>query len=220
METRLKIFFKKAFLLSLCISSALGVVEATEVISEVSDLGKCRSFVFIRHGQTPWGPDDILKGPQDLSLNEVGFKQAVMASQVISRKIPLKNPVVVSSSLRRALETAQIFVTEMNLKSPIIQEENIQERYYGDYSKAPRENPSSFVPDDAESDEDFQKRVSRALSKVLHQYPSEEKDLVVVSHQKVFQFLAAWLSHQHLKLEQGGVCQFKFVDGQYVPEIY
>ena len=33
-----------------------------------------KDFIFIRHGETNWGPNDILKGPLDLSLNELGYK--------------------------------------------------------------------------------------------------------------------------------------------------
>jgi broad specificity phosphatase PhoE len=69
-----------------------------------------RSFLFIRHGQTSWGMDDILKGPQDLELNEIGCGQAKIIYEKIN-KDHIKNPVVYCSHLKRAHETATIFVS-------------------------------------------------------------------------------------------------------------
>lgn len=178
-----------------------------------------RDFLFIRHGQTPWGQDDILNGPQDLRLNETGRHQAETAYKTVQEHQTIKRPVIYSSHLQRAQETATIFANKFLLEIPIILKEGLQERYYGDYSKATTKNYRDYQPLDAESVETFQQRVRNALIEIFNQIPDSAGDLIVVSHQKVFEFLAQWLSNQQLRLEQGGVCYFKFKDGGFYPEI-
>lgn len=50
-----------------------------------------RNFIFIRHGQTPWGPNDIMKGPQNLSLNETGVyklnKQVLLLKSIFMNNL-------------------------------------------------------------------------------------------------------------------------------------
>src|SRR5258707_14807985 len=68
-----------------------------------------RDFLFIRHGQTDWGPQDILKGPLDLRLNEEGRRQAQHAFEITRDNTDITSPLMYSSSLVRAYETAEIF---------------------------------------------------------------------------------------------------------------
>lgn len=195
-----------------CLASKLASQELQE---------KGRDFIFIRHGQTPWGPDDILKGPQDLNLNGTGRHQAEQAFFVVKEhKVITTTPIIYSSHLQRAYETATIFADKLAEETTIHQLEGLQERYYGDYSKAPSHNPRAYKPSDAESIEDFQKRVHNTFISIFEQSPQKSGALIVVSHQKVFEFLTEWLSHKKLRLDQGGVCYFKFKDGVFSPQIY
>lgn len=69
-----------------------------------------RNFLFIRHGQTDWGPNDILQGPLDLHLNEVGKNQAQNVFNIIEDECQcIVNPIIYSSPLNRAYETADTF---------------------------------------------------------------------------------------------------------------
>jgi hypothetical protein len=72
----------------------------------------CSAFYFVRHGETAWGKEDILKGPQDLELNQVGIQQAIQAGKMLKSilvdtpnadKSPAK---IISSTLQRAIQTA------------------------------------------------------------------------------------------------------------------
>jgi broad specificity phosphatase PhoE len=161
-----------------------------------------------------------LKGPQDLELNENGRHQAEGAYQLVVEHKSIRNPIIYSSSLQRAYETATIFAKKLPEKTTIKQVDGLKERYYGDYSQALPHSVSDYKPTDAESTDTFQRRVRESLIEILKNPHSDERELIVVSHQKVFEFLTEWLSHTKLKLEQGGVCCFKFHDGTYSAEIY
>lgn len=179
-----------------------------------------RDFWFIRHGQTAWGAEDILKGPQDLELNETGQHQAERACRAIEAHLTASKSIIYSSQLRRAKETAAIIVSNLAEKIPIIEKEGLQERYYGDYRLADPKNYRDYIPEDAESIEVFQQRVQDIFVEIFNQTPKYAETIIVVSHQKVFEHLSEWLSGTKFRLEQGGVCHFKFIDHIFYPEIY
>ena len=211
------------------------------------NLYQCRNFIFVRHGQTSWGPADIAKGPLNLELNEVGRYQATNAYNLASANYPITNPIIYSSHLKRALETAHIFASYFGKDKPkpsIIQIEGLQERYYGDYRNVDRGIPYPSeqlcwerriplwlrgdvikqeldLPADAESIEDFRCRIRETIQKIFNEtYPlGPNHTLILVSHQKVFEFLAESLADKKLKLNQGGVCYFRFSNGKYVVEV-
>lgn len=168
-----------------------------------------RGFIFVRHGHTPWGRDDILKGPLDLELDKTGIKQAAQAATYLSKNFTFENPVIVTSPLARARQTAKHIYEKLG--TPPLEEENdLKERYYGDYTKADPTNIKAYKPADAESDQVFRKRVIQALNHILRSYSSSYSEIILVSHQKVFQFLAQWLANQEdISLDQGGICHFE-----------
>jgi broad specificity phosphatase PhoE len=175
-----------------------------------------KDFLFIRHGQTPWGPQDILKGPLDLPLNEEGCMQARQAYQAVASNLYVSNPIIFSSSLVRAYETAEIFARNLTPQPAIQKKEGLKERYYGDYSKASGQSLSEYIPEDAEPIFQFQQRVRTTLLEILKTTPSNKYDvIIVVSHQKVFEFLSEWLVRQKMNLPQGGICYFHFDQGAY-----
>jgi hypothetical protein len=49
---------------------------------------------------------------------------------------------------------------------------------------------------------------------------SIDKNIIIISHQKVFEFLTLWLTNKTLKLDQGGICYFKCINNTYHVEIY
>ena len=167
-----------------------------------------KSFLFIRHGQTDWGPADITRGPLDLSLNSIGRKQAQNAFDVASKRFDLVHPKIFSSDLLRAQETAEIFANNISPKPKITSIPGLNERYYGDYSKL-------SAPDDAETSNDFAQRVQTTFRNLFDQMPTDQTT-IIISHQKVFEYLTEWLTGNTSKLEQGGVCYFKYgADGTF-----
>lgn len=71
------------------------------------------TLVLIRHGQTDWNTEGRWQGQADPLLNEHGREQARQVAQELEQQ----NPVALySSDLRRAMETAQIIGTQLNLR--------------------------------------------------------------------------------------------------------
>lgn len=182
-----------------------------------SDIEVYRDFLFIRHGQTDWGPQDILKGPLDLTLNEEGRKQAQHSYEMAKDNFTITQPLIFSSPLVRAHETAEIFALNFSPCSLIQKFDGLKERYYGDHRKMEIQQ----IPDDAESEDNFQERVRTTLAEILKISQRDTNSLLIIfSHQKVFEYLTEWLTHQKLKLDQGGVCYFQYDRDNYSVKIY
>ena len=65
---------------------------------------RVRRLVMLRHGQTEWNAGSRMQGQLDTDLTDLGRAQAVAAAEVLAKRQPL---LIVSSDLRRALETAE-----------------------------------------------------------------------------------------------------------------
>lgn len=81
----------------------------------------------VRHGQTDWNVSSRIQGHTDTLLNETGKKQAEELAQKL-KDIPFD--LIISSSLSRALDTANIINRDRNL--PLILNNNLIERGFGD----------------------------------------------------------------------------------------
>ena len=82
----------------------------------------------VRHGQTDWNKENKLQGNTDIELNDNGRKQA------LDLKGELKNidyDIIISSPLKRAIQTAEL----INNNKPIIIEDNLRERSFGDFER-------------------------------------------------------------------------------------
>ena len=64
---------------------------------------RVRRLVMLRHGQTEYNADSRMQGQLDTELSDLGRDQAAAAAEVLAKRQPL---VIVSSDLRRALDTA------------------------------------------------------------------------------------------------------------------
>lgn len=88
---------------------------------------KLKNLYVIRHGETDWNRDKRFQGSTDIALNQAGRDQA----QALSSRLALLNiGAVYSSSLSRALETAQIATKDLGL--PIFQDDRLRETKVGD----------------------------------------------------------------------------------------
>lgn len=79
---------------------------AMDVVTIEKNLIPRVSFIFVRHGQTAWGPEAITLGPQDLELNPVGKEQAIHTAEYLAEHLH-KPSIIISSPLVRAFQTAQ-----------------------------------------------------------------------------------------------------------------
>lgn len=167
-------------------------------------------FYFVRHGQTNHRPEDIMKGPQDLALNTIGIQQARKAGQILNNILTdFVNAKMISSTLVRAVGTAKEIRKITGIKfSP--EDNGLNERYFGNYQLV---SSLSDIPLDAETETEFQNRVFRSISKILleHNYGTP---LIIVSHQKVFEYITRILTGNSQRLFQGEIAHFTFIQNE------
>lgn len=87
-----------------------------------------------RHGQTKWNALRKLQGRQDVELNEIGKKQALIVGEKIKNE---EIDIIITSPLKRAKETAEIINKKLNVE--IVEDNRLIERCYGDFEGITKE---------------------------------------------------------------------------------
>lgn len=160
------------------------------------------NFIFIRHGATDWTPESISLGPVNYPLNEEGVKQATnLLPQLKELLEEGKEIVLLSSPLQRALETAKIIATHFTLSIKIL--DTLQERYYGDARM-------DFT--DAEPEHAFIQRIGKALRNIKELSEDQSKQVIVVSHAKVFERMSLQLEGEARKIGNCELHLFNIAD--------
>ncbi|SFS04375.1 probable phosphoglycerate mutase [Microbacterium sp. cf046] len=92
-------------------------------------------LTLVRHGETDWNRDRRIQGSTDIPLNDTGRAQARDAADAVRVQLDLSGagtpPIVVSSDLARARETARIIAAELDLPAPR-EYPGLRERAYGE----------------------------------------------------------------------------------------
>ena len=89
---------------------------------------RIRRLVMLRHGQTEFNAGSRMQGQLDTDLSDLGRDQAVAAAEVLAKRQPL---VIVSSDLRRALDTAMVLGERSGL--PVLVDPRLRETHLGDW---------------------------------------------------------------------------------------
>lgn len=154
-------------------------------------------FILIRHGQTEWNRVERFRGRADLSLNEVGVKQAQAMAERIAR---WHVSAVYSSPLQRALTTAQPIAQRFNLEVEVLP--GVIDIDYGEWqgllteeAKAKDgalytqwlESPQEVTFPGGEDLAEVRKRAAAAIGDVIQKH--QGKTVAVVSHKVVCQAL-------------------------------
>lgn len=85
-------------------------------------------YIFLRHCQTEWNDTKKLQGQSDIALNDAGKMQA----KVLAEKIMIHRPtLIISSSLRRAAETAAIIAGALGLEIETQYDHRLRECSFG-----------------------------------------------------------------------------------------
>ncbi|MEG9298944.1 histidine phosphatase family protein [Mangrovibacillus sp. Mu-81] len=159
----------------------------------------------VRHGQTEWNLLGKLQGQTDIPLNETGRKQAEECREFLKGS---DWDAVVTTSLKRARETAEIINEAMNL--PIIEMNDFKERYFGDGEGMTREIRAKKYPDfifpGMEPEEELEQRIEAGLHEVMNRFP--DKKVLLVSHGAVIHSI---INKYHNKGEK--LKQFKLFNG-------
>lgn len=80
----------------------------------------------IRHAETDFGVEKRYAGKIDVPLNDIGIRDTVKAAKLINN-LPID--IVISSRLKRSIETAQIILNGRTI--PLVQNELCNERSFG-----------------------------------------------------------------------------------------
>ncbi|GGO70968.1 bifunctional RNase H/acid phosphatase [Nonomuraea cavernae] len=149
------------------------------------------SLLLLRHGETPLSVERRFSGLGDAELTPNGLAQASAAAARLSRE-PYEIDVIVSSPLRRAVQTAEAVAHRTGL--PVLVDEELREADFGaweghTFTEVQRRWPGELAawfadpdaaPPDGESFGVVARRVQRAGERLLDQY--EGRTILAVSH--------------------------------------
>lgn len=150
-------------------------------------------FYILRHGRTDWNEEHRLQGEVDIPLNETGRQMAYDAEEKYK---DIDFDICYCSPLKRAQETARIFLADRNPAVEIITDNRLHEMCFGDYEGVKNirqkpecpvyllfEDPEKYVAKDgAESFEELYHRTGEFIEQVLRPQLEAGKNVLVVGH--------------------------------------
>lgn len=89
------------------------------------------TICLVRHGQTAWNKNHLIQGRKDFPLNKEGIKQAEQTATYLLNNDPNWDQIIVSP-LIRAQKTAQIIAKTLNYQKPLITQDSLIEREFGE----------------------------------------------------------------------------------------
>jgi 2,3-bisphosphoglycerate-dependent phosphoglycerate mutase len=90
-----------------------------------------RLLVLVRHGQSEWNLKNLFTGWKDVDLTGQGVNEARVAGRKLKAQ-GLVFDVAYTSALRRANRTLDLILEEMGQTVPIVRDQALNERDYGD----------------------------------------------------------------------------------------
>ena len=144
----------------------------------------------VRHGETIWNKENRVQGITDIELTEKGIKEAYNLKELVET---LNIDIVISSPLKRAIQTAKILVDS---KLPINTDDRIKERDWGMNEGANIDEVDKWDCWDVilntkvqniECIQDFMYRVSDFIEDIKIKY--KNKKVLVVTHSAVIRVI-------------------------------
>lgn len=159
-------------------------------------------LTILRHAETDYNNKGIWIGTTDVGLNTTGKKQAEKYAAANNTNYDL----IITSPLKRAKETADIIAKK--LKTKVITDKNLQERYWGvlegitweefakKYPEAAKKNTQDYQPDlpEAETIPEVEARVQEFIETVKQKYSG--KRILVVTHAGIIRVFKRLLQGQ------------------------
>ncbi len=174
-------------------------------------MDKKESFYFIRHGETEWNRTGFFQGTNDIPLNRTGEVQALRACEKLKN---LSISSILTSPLKRAVQTASIIHKELELSIPNqivdeLKETNSMEiiKYYMKL-KGVKDLPSfeKLIHSDETKDESTQKISSFLLGR---QKEFTEGEILIVGHGFTFSTLVEYLDLDQIWLPNCGLVRIE-----------
>ncbi|MRX56602.1 histidine phosphatase family protein [Bacillus idriensis] len=171
----------------------------------------------VRHGETEWNRLGKLQGRTDIPLNLQGKLQAQECRKYLR---DFEYEIVISSPLKRALETAQI-INEGEKSQVLVMKEFI-ERDYGDAEGMTIEERQLAFPDknypNQESREFLNERITNGLTKINQDY--SDSNIVLVAPGAVINAILAHISDGEIgsgktKLINACVSSIEFIEEKW-----
>lgn len=130
-------------------------------------------FYILRHGRTDWNEEHRLQGEVDIPLNETGRQMAYDAAEKYK---DIDFDICYCSPLKRAQETARIFLADRNPAVEIITDNRLHEMCFGDYEgvKNIRQKPECPVYLSLRSRKNMWQRTAQ---RALRSYITEQASL-------------------------------------------
>jgi probable phosphoglycerate mutase len=150
-------------------------------------------LILVRHGATAWSVAGQHTGRTDLALLELGRTQATEVGHRVRDLVGAMTPVVYSSPLRRALETADLI---LGSSCDIVVDGRLREFDYGDFeglttAQIRRTWPDWTVFDGCPGGESLAAVEARADSFLVDVREADAGTVVVFAHGHLLRILAA-----------------------------
>jgi 2,3-bisphosphoglycerate-dependent phosphoglycerate mutase len=152
------------------------------------------TLVLVRHGQSLWNLENRFTGWVDVPLSEKGVAEARRAGELLNG---FRFDVAYTSALTRAQETLRILLETMGAQPPIIRDQALNERHYGDLQGLNKEDTAKrygadqvklwrrsydVPPPNGESLEMTAKRTLPFFDRCIAGDLRQGKDVLVVAH--------------------------------------
>jgi len=184
-------------------------------------MNKKTIFHLARHGQTEWNIEHRIQGQLDSTLTPKGESQALQLATLCA---PLNITQILTSSLGRALKTAQICAQQLQIEPKI--EDDLKERHFGiwqgrltpdmrshpDYTEITSQL-TDCKPEEGESAKQILTRFENALKRQFKNAPDE--CYLIITHGDVLrcfmnQFLINGQSHSGYDYKNGQLISLSY----------
>lgn len=175
----------------------------------------------LRHGESLWNKENRFTGWVDVPLTDKGREEAIRAGLLLKN---YKFDVAYTSKLERAIETLDLVLLALGYKIPVIKDEHLNERHYGDLQGLNKEETARIYgeeqvklwrrsykvkPPNGESLEDTQKRTVPFFKNTIMLDLKNGKNVLVVAHGNSLRSIVMYLENiseeeiPHLEIPTG-----------------
>ena len=167
------------------------------------------NLILIRHGQSEWNALNQFTGWKDPGLTAKGIEEARNAGMIINN-LNINFDLVFTSALKRAQNTAEIILKEINQPLSTIKNQALNERNYGDLAGLNKDDARKrwgdeqvhiwrrsydIPPPGGESLKDTGERVLPYFMKEIHPHVCKGKNVLVAAHGNSLRSLIKFLDN-------------------------